>query len=64
MKVHGDLDSSGDNYVIDDNDSPMVALIRLVLKYNMLEVIAMIEINDQIVHLDLLKILTKATPLS
>ena len=41
----------------------VVALIRLVLKYNMLEVIAMIEINDQIVHLDLLKILTKATPL-
>ena len=64
MKVYGDLDSSGDNYVIDNNDSPMVALIRLVLKYNMLEVIAMIKINDQIVHLDLLKILTKATPLS
>ena len=39
----------------------VVALITLVLKYNMLEVIAMIEINDQIVHLDLLKILTKAT---
>ena len=41
----------------------VVALIRLVLKYNMLEVIAMIEINDQIVQLDLLKVLTKATPL-